>query len=99
MYEKMEWVDEHYPQIGSKKIIFSQHKGIINGDVLIDDLFENLNGFSGLRVLFARPWNQHITPPQPANPTARQCIKTGNWDEIIKIVESLGNQYGESNIL
>jgi len=29
-------VEENYPQIGSEKIIFFQHKGIINGDVLID---------------------------------------------------------------
>jgi 5'(3')-deoxyribonucleotidase len=85
-----EWVEEHYPQIGSKKIIFCLDKGIINGHVLIDDVFENFNGFSGVKVLFERPWNQHITPARLSDTNDPQCVKTGNWDNIIDIVKLLG---------
>lgn len=89
MHEKMEWVEEYYPQIGSKKIIFCLHKGIINGDVLIDDVFENFNGFSGVKVLFERPWNHHITPAMLSDIKDTQCVKTGNWDNIIDTVKLL----------
>ena len=90
MQETREWVEEHYPQIGSKKVIFCMHKEIINGQVLIDDVFENFNGFSGAKVLFEKPWNRHITPARLADINDPQCIKTGNWDNIIDIVKLLG---------
>ncbi len=89
MHETIEWVEEHYPQIGSKKIIFCLDKGIINGHVLIDDVFENFNGFCGVKVLFERPWNQHITPAKLSDINDTQCVKTGNWDNIIDIVKLL----------
>ena len=89
MHEKIEWVEELYPQIGSKKTIFCLHKGIINGDVLIDDVFENFNGFYGVKVLFERPWNQHITNGQLSIKTGPMCIKTGNWDNIIETLKLL----------
>lgn len=90
MHETLEWVEEYYPQIGSKKIIFCLDKGIINGHVLIDDVFENFNGFHGVEVLFERPWNQHITPAKLSEINDTQCVKTGNWDNIIDTVKLLG---------
>jgi len=88
--ETMEWVEEHYPQIGPKKIMFCLDKGIINGHVLIDDVFENFNGFCGAKVLFERHWNQHITPARLSDINDPQCVKTGNWDHIVDIVKLLG---------
>ncbi len=90
MHETMEWVEEHYPQIGPKKIIFCLDKRIINGHVLIDDVFENFNGFSGAKVLFERPWNQHITPATLSDINDPQCVKTGSWDNIVDIVKLWG---------
>jgi 5'-nucleotidase len=90
MHETREWVEEYYPQIGPKKIIFCLDRGIINGHVLIDDVFENFNGFSGAKVLFERPWNQHITRARLSDINDPQCAKTGNWDDIIDIVKLLG---------
>jgi 5'-nucleotidase len=90
MQETREWVEEYYPQIGPKKIIFCLDKGIINGHVLIDDVFEHFNGFCGAKVLFERPWNQHITPARLSDVNDPQCVKTGNWDNIIDIVKLLG---------
>ena len=89
MNETIEWVEEHFPQIGSGKIIFCLHKGIINGHILIDDVFENFDGFRGVKVLFQRPWNQHITPARLSDINNPQCAKTGNWNDIIDIVKLL----------
>jgi len=90
LQETAEWVEEHYPQIGSKKIIFCLDKGIIGGQVLVDDVFENFNGFSGVKVLFERPWNQHFTPARLSDINDPQCFKTGNWEDIINVVKLLG---------
>lgn len=34
--EKVEWINEHIPEL-SKKIILTQDKGLIRGDILVDD--------------------------------------------------------------
>ena len=90
LQETTEWVEEHFPQIGSKNIIFCLDKGIIGGHVLIDDIFENFNSFCGLKVLFERPWNQHFTPARLSDINDSQCFKTGNWEDIIDVVKLLG---------
>jgi 5'(3')-deoxyribonucleotidase len=63
--------------------------GTSNVFFLIDDVFENFNGFHGAKVLFERPWNQHITPTQLSHITNTQYIKTGDWDNIIDVVKLL----------
>ncbi|HVO67056.1 MAG TPA: hypothetical protein VMT12_11280 [Syntrophales bacterium] len=88
--ETREWVEEYFPQIGAKKIIFCLDKGIIGGHVLIDDVFENFNGFCGFKVLFERPWNQHFTPARLSDINDPQCVKTGSWDSIVDIVKLFG---------
>ena len=85
MPEKMEWVDEHYPTIGHKKIIFCQQKSMVNGDMMIDDYVKNFEGFEGARVLFSRPWNQHVTMGEIAKGCNAIALRASRWESIIGV--------------
>lgn len=52
LFEKKEWLAEHFPFISWKNIVFCGNKEIINTDFLIDDHAKNLIGFSGKSLLF-----------------------------------------------
>lgn|SRR5574343_271562 len=60
MREKCQWVDKHFPFIGSNKIIFLQNKSLLRGDFLIEDCPDNLVDFKGIKILYTRPWNQYV---------------------------------------
>ena len=63
MAEKQHWVNKHFPTIGHKNMVFTGHKHLVRGDVLIDDLASNLENFQGTRLLLDQPWNRHTNPP------------------------------------
>lgn len=44
--------------IPSNRIHFSYDKSMFKVDALVDDYHQNLNNFSGWRILLDRPWNQ-----------------------------------------
>jgi 5'(3')-deoxyribonucleotidase len=56
--EKEQWVINHLPFIGRKRLIFCHHKFVLRGDALLDDNPRYLSNFQGRRLLFDRPWNQ-----------------------------------------
>ena len=55
LYEKKQWLEEHFPFISWKNIVFCGDKSIIKTDYLIDDHLKNLDNFSGIPLLFTRP--------------------------------------------
>jgi len=61
LYEKFEWLDEHFPFIPWKRRVFCGDKSIVNGDVLIDDHDFNLSVFAGRPIVFTAPHNVHYT--------------------------------------
>lgn len=54
--EKMDWVKIHLPFIGVDKVVFTQDKSILRGDIMIDDEYEQLKRFEGTRILFYQPY-------------------------------------------
>ena len=56
--EKLEWLGEHFAFIGWPQIVFCGSKTIVDADIMIDDHFKNLDGFSGSTILFTQPHNQ-----------------------------------------
>ncbi|MDR2271972.1 MAG: 5'(3')-deoxyribonucleotidase [Sphingobacterium sp.] len=52
LFEKREWLQEHFPFISWKNIVFCGYKGVINTDFLIDDHIKNLDSFLGRGLLF-----------------------------------------------
>jgi 5'(3')-deoxyribonucleotidase len=55
--EKFEWLGEHFPYLHWKQFVFCGTKSVVNGDIMVDDLPENLERFSGERLLFSQPHN------------------------------------------
>jgi 5'-nucleotidase len=59
--EKYEWIDAHYGQEWTKRIIITRDKTLLRGDLLVDDM--PLAGSlvpMWKQVLFDTPYNEHI---------------------------------------
>jgi 5'(3')-deoxyribonucleotidase len=56
--QKQTWLGVHFPFIRWQQIIFCGTKRQIQGDVMIDDHFSNLDIFTGEGILFTQPHNQ-----------------------------------------
>ena len=56
--EKQLWLNEHFPYITWKQIVFCGSKEIISADIMIDDHFKNLDYFKGDTLLFTQPHNK-----------------------------------------
>lgn len=57
LHEKHQWLNEHYPFITWKQMIFCGEKKAVKGDIMIDDHPKNLDPFSGTKILFSQPHN------------------------------------------
>ncbi|MFT3680666.1 MAG: 5'(3')-deoxyribonucleotidase [Ferruginibacter sp.] len=76
--EKYEWLNEHFPFLTWKQIVFCGSKTVIQGDIMIDDHYKNLDYFKGKTILFTQPHNYS----QPDNGHTR----VSSWQEIIKLL-------------
>ena len=74
--EKIGWMEQHFPFITWKHIVFCGHKHMIQADYLIDDHEKNLHTFTGTPLLFTAPHNVHITDFKRVN----------NWKEVEKLL-------------
>lgn len=76
--EKHDWLNEHFPFISWKQIIFCGTKSSIRGDVMIDDHPKNLDYFKGQSILFTQPHNTDILN--------NKYIRVESWSELISIL-------------
>lgn len=61
--EKQAWLNEHFPFISWRQMVFCGSKAIIKADIMIDDYFRNLDSFSGdTTILFTQPHNKFADP-------------------------------------
>jgi 5'-nucleotidase len=79
LFEKKQWLEEHFPFISWKNIVFCGDKSIIKTDYLIDDHLKNLDNFSGIPLMFTASHNVYVNHHHRLN----------NWDEILKYFEIL----------
>lgn len=77
LYDKYEWLDEHFPFIHWKQRILCGDKSVLRGDVLIDDHDFNLSVFTGRPVMFSAPHNVHFT----------QYERLNNWKEALTMFD------------
>ncbi len=80
LIEKQLWLNDHFPFITWKQMVFCGSKEIINADIMIDDHFKNLDFFTGETFLFTQPHNKHASP---GNHT-----RVDTWEDIGKILLS-----------
>jgi 5'-nucleotidase len=78
LLEKTKWLQKYFPFIHWKQIVFCGSKELINGDIMIDDHFKNLDVFKGQTILFEQP---HNSRKQNAN-----HIRVFSWREIEEIL-------------
>ena len=76
--EKYYWLKEHFPFLSWKQIVLCGSKEVVQGNIMIDDHFKNLDSFTGRTLLFDQPHNQNSND----HSHERVC----NWDEIIQLL-------------
>ena len=75
--EKYEWLQEHFPEISWRHIIFCGDKSVINTDFMIDDHVKNLDHFKGKTFLYTAGHNIHID----------RHTRVNDWKEVIHLLE------------
>ena len=79
LFEKREWLAEHFPFISWRNIIFCGDKSIISTDYLIDDHPKNLDHFKGKPIMFTASHNVNL----------QHHTRVNNWKEILDFFATL----------
>jgi 5'-nucleotidase len=72
--DKQLWLNENFPFINWKQIVFCGNKSLIPADIMIDDHFKNLDYFTGEAIMYLQPHN--------INDTSHNYRKVASWKEI-----------------
>lgn len=82
---KHKWLQKHFPFYHSDRLIICHDKGMVKGDIIIDDCVDYLKNSSCLiKILFRKPWNRGY-----------MCDKSiyghsmSSWTEFPKIYENI----------
>jgi 5'(3')-deoxyribonucleotidase len=59
--DKQLWLNEHFPFISWRQVVFCGNKNLIRADLMIDDHFKNLDNFDGETIMFRQPHNLRST--------------------------------------
>lgn len=78
MRDKQIWIQENFPLISWKQIVFCGDKNLIKADIMIDDHFKNLDGFEGITLLFTQPHNTLVKDTRH--------VRVNDWPEIEKLL-------------
>lgn len=76
LYEKKEWLEEHFPFIHWNNIIFCGDKSMIDTDYMIDDYCKNLDFCKGKPIMFSAGHNANIT----------HHVRVNNWKEVLEML-------------
>jgi 5'(3')-deoxyribonucleotidase len=76
--EKYDWLTEHFSFITWKQMVFCGSKSVIHGDIMIDDHFKNLDGFSGKTLLYTQPHNFGFQE--------KGHVRVNSWDDILDLL-------------
>lgn len=76
--DKQLWINDHFPFISWRQVIFCGNKSLIPADLMIDDHFKNLDHFKGETIIFSQPHN--------INSTDHHHKTVSSWSEIEKLL-------------
>lgn len=79
LFEKREWLSEHFPFISWKNIIFCGDKSIIDTDYMIDDHCKNLDFCKGKPLMFTAFHNVNMDHHERIN----------DWNEVPGLLKRL----------
>jgi 5'-nucleotidase len=77
LYDKYEWMAEHFPYISWRNIVFCGDKSIVHGEIMIDDHARNFANFEGEKLLFHSMHNTQV----------QGYKRVKNWKEIYEILK------------
>ncbi|RWX03491.1 5' nucleotidase, NT5C type [Flavobacterium cerinum] len=83
LFEKKEWLSEHFPFISWKNIIFCGDKSIIDTDFMIDDYCKNLDFCKGKPLMFTAYHNVHLNHHQ----------RIDHWNEVPELLKQLSSKH------
>jgi 5'-nucleotidase len=75
--DKQLWLNDHFPFISWKQVVFCGNKNLIRADLMIDDHFKNLDNFDGDTIMYIQPHN--------INNTTHNYKTVSSWKEIEKL--------------
>jgi len=78
--DKQLWLNEHFPFITWKQMVFCGNKNIIEADIMIDDHPKNLDNFKGETIIFTQPHNMDLK--------GLRHTRVDSWAEIEKLLLS-----------
>lgn len=78
LFEKREWLAEHFPFISWRNIIFCGDKSIIDTDYMIDDHIKNLDFCKGKPLMFTAFHNVNLNHHQRIN----------HWNEVAGLLDA-----------
>jgi 5'-nucleotidase len=76
--DKQLWLNEHFPFISWRQVVFCGNKSLIPADIMIDDHFKNLDYFKGETIMFLQPHNLESTD--------HNHVTVSSWAEIEKLL-------------
>lgn len=85
-WDKYRWVSKYLPMIPYEDIIFTRGKYHVNGDILVDDSFQNCLEFPGQALLFSAPHNTRHSDKDLGD-----IIRVWDWDEALRKIRRIGN--------
>jgi 5'(3')-deoxyribonucleotidase len=78
-YERHRWLTQQFGREQGSKVVFTSHKHLVAGDMLVDDKPSNLESWNfGTRVLWDAPYNRESSIG----------FRTSDWREVLKLVRS-----------
>ena len=77
--EKYAWLNEHFPFIHWRNIVFCGDKSIIGTDYMIDDHVKNLDYCKGKALMFTAGHNAGVEHHQRVN----------NWNEVMQLLRKV----------
>ncbi|HZF66088.1 MAG TPA: 5'(3')-deoxyribonucleotidase [Chitinophagaceae bacterium] len=75
--EKYDWLQEHFPFIHWRNIIFCGNKGVIGTDYMIDDHVKNLDCCQGKTFIFSAGHNVHVN----------HHTRVKSWAEVLHLMQ------------
>ena len=86
LYDKVKWLKTNLPWFDANNFVSTSLKGVVDGDLLIDDGPHNIAGFPGATCVYDQPWNQLVAANH----------RVSGWRDIVALIDRLHNG-GSSN--
>jgi len=76
--DKQLWLQDNFPYINWRQIVFCGDKTLIESEIMIDDHLKNLDHFEGETIMFTQPPNMLVKNSRHT--------RVNTWEEIEKLL-------------